>query len=62
MTKTINLLLLMFFLIVGRILGQTDQETIPKIIEKDGRHALLVDGSPFLILGGQAHNSSAWPG
>jgi Domain of unknown function (DUF5597)/Beta-galactosidase len=62
MTKTINLLLLMFFLIVGRILGQTDQETIPKIVEKDGRHALLVDGSPFLILGGQAHNSSAWPG
>ena len=34
---------------------------MPKIIEKDGRHALLVDGSPFLILGGQAHNSSAWP-
>jgi hypothetical protein len=35
---------------------------LPKIIEKDGRHALLVDGKPFLILGGQAHNSSAWPG
>ena len=35
---------------------------IPRIIEKDGRHALLVDGKPFLILGGQAHNSSAWPG
>jgi len=33
-----------------------------KIIEKDGRHALLVDGKPYLILGGQAHNSSAWPG
>ena len=35
---------------------------IPRIIEKDGRHALLVDGKPFLMLGGQAHNSSAWPG
>ena len=34
---------------------------IPTIVEKDGRHALLVDGRPFLILGGQAHNSSAWP-
>lgn len=32
--------------------------TIPKIVEKDGRHALLVDGQPFLMLGGQAHNSS----
>jgi hypothetical protein len=37
-------------------------DMMPKIIEKDGRHALLVDGRPFLILGGQAHNSSAWPG
>lgn len=35
---------------------------MPRIIEKNGRHALLVDGKPFLILGGQAHNSSAWPG
>jgi hypothetical protein len=41
--------------------GQTDL-LIPKIIEKNGRHTLLVDGKPFFILGGQAHNSSAWPG
>ena len=33
----------------------------PKIVQKDGRYALLVDGSPYLILGGQIHNSSAWP-
>jgi len=33
----------------------------PKFIEKDGRWALLVDGQPYLILGGQVHNSSAWP-
>lgn len=42
--------------------AQTSVSTMPKIIEKNGRHALLVDGKPFLILGGQAHNSSAWPG
>jgi beta-galactosidase GanA len=41
---------------------QTNKESMPQIIEKDGRHALLVDGQPFFILGGQAHNSSAWPG
>ena len=35
---------------------------IPRLIEKDGRHALLVDGKPFFILGGQIHNSSGWPG
>jgi hypothetical protein len=46
----------------GNAWGQYGVKTIPKIIEKDGRHALLVDGQPFLMLGGQAHNSSAWPG
>jgi len=34
---------------------------LPRLVEKDGRHALLVDGAPFLILGVQAGNSSAWP-
>jgi hypothetical protein len=33
----------------------------PKLVEKDGRYALFVDGKPYLILGGQIHNSSAWP-
>ena len=33
----------------------------PQIVQKDGRYALLVDGRPYLILGGQIHNSSAWP-
>ena len=41
---------------------QTNMESMPQIIEKDGRHAFLVDGQPFFMLGGQAHNSSAWPG
>jgi len=41
--------------------GQIDA-SIPKLIEKNGKHALLVDGKPFFILGAQAHNSSAWPG
>jgi hypothetical protein len=46
----------------GNIFAQAPAGTMPRIIEKNGRHALLVDGKPFLILGGQAHNSSAWPG
>jgi Domain of unknown function (DUF5597)/Glycosyl hydrolases family 35 len=33
----------------------------PKLVQKDGRFALMVDGRPYLILGGQIHNSSAWP-
>ena len=34
---------------------------IPTLVEKNGRHELLVDGKPYFIFGGQAHNSSAWP-
>src|ERR1035437_10504632 len=33
----------------------------PQLVQKDGRYTLLVEGRPFLILGGQIHNSSAWP-
>ena len=33
----------------------------PRIVHRDGRWALLADGKPYLILGGQIHNSSAWP-
>jgi beta-galactosidase GanA len=34
---------------------------LPRLVSRDGRHALLVDGKPFLILGAQAHNSSNYP-
>lgn len=33
----------------------------PQLVQKDGHYALLVEGRPYLILGGQIHNSSAWP-
>ena len=35
---------------------------IPQVVTKDGRHALLVDGAPFLVLGAQVNNSSNYPG
>ncbi len=35
--------------------------SLPHLVQKDGRHALIVDGEPFLILGAQCNNSSAWP-
>ncbi len=34
------------------------QTPIPQFTSKDGRHALLVDGEPFLVLGAQVNNSS----
>ncbi len=38
------------------------QTPLPKIVSQNGRHALLVDGAPFLMLGIQANNSSNYPG
>jgi len=34
---------------------------IPELVQKDGRHALMVDGAPFVMFGGQAQNSSNYP-
>ena len=35
--------------------------SLPRIVKENGHHALHVDGSPYLILGAQVNNSSAWP-
>jgi hypothetical protein len=48
------------FLFAEKTFSQSSAYGLPKIVEKNGRHALLVDGQPFFILGGQVHNSSAW--
>lgn len=34
---------------------------IPRLVTHNGKHALMVDGEPFLILGAQANNSSNYP-
>jgi len=36
-------------------------QPIPELVTREGRSALLVDGVPFLVLGAQVNNSSAWP-
>jgi hypothetical protein len=56
MKKTFTISFTLFVLTASTAFGQ-----VPKLIERNGRHALLVDGKPFLILGGQGHNSSGWP-
>jgi hypothetical protein len=37
------------------------QTPAPKLVTENGRHALLVDGAPYLVLGAQINNSSGWP-
>ncbi len=34
---------------------------VPEVITRNGHSALMVDGAPFLVLGAQVNNSSAWP-
>lgn len=34
---------------------------VPRIETRNGRHALVVDGAPFLMLGAQVNNSSNYP-
>jgi hypothetical protein len=41
--------------------SRTDGRPLPRIVQEGGRHALFVDGSPYLMLGAQVNNSSAWP-
>ncbi len=41
--------------------AQAEDASLPHLVHGNGRHMLIVDGAPFLILGGQCHNSSAWP-
>jgi hypothetical protein len=45
----------------GAAWAQADNNPLPHLMTREGRHALIVDGKPFLMLGAQSHNSSAWP-
>jgi beta-galactosidase GanA len=48
-------------LVAVTLFAQVKESPIPRLVRKDGRYALFVDGAPFLMLGAQVHNSSAWP-
>jgi hypothetical protein len=41
--------------------AQVKERSLPRLMKKDGRYALLVDDAPYLMLGAQVHNSSDWP-
>ena len=49
-------------LIAALVAIPSSAEEMPRLIQQEGRHAFLLDGRPFLILGAQINNSSAWPG
>jgi beta-galactosidase GanA len=42
-------------------LANAQTAPLPRLVTRDGRHALMVDGRPYLILGAQVNNSSNYP-
>ena len=55
------LVMIAFSVFVLLSFSSAGAEETPKLVQKDGHYAFLVDGKPYLMLGGQIHNSSAWP-
>jgi beta-galactosidase GanA len=48
-------------LLAGLALPAHATGELPRVVTKDGRSALFVDGAPYLMLGVQANNSSNYP-
>jgi hypothetical protein len=60
--KKANFYILVIVIAVSlTFISRSFAEDAPKLVQKDGRYTLMVDGRPYLILGGQIHNSSGWP-
>jgi hypothetical protein len=43
------------------LLALAQAKPIPQLVKSGGKFTLLVDGKPFIILGGQIHNPNAFP-
>src|SRR5262245_8872841 len=58
MMKRSRALLVGAVLLVTATFANAQASPLPQLVERAGKHALFVDGSPFLILGAQTNNSS----
>ena len=54
-------ILLSLLLLACASLAAAQPTPLPRIETRGGRHALMVDGRPFLMLGAQVNNSSNYP-
>ena len=63
-TQKVRLIYALFILVLlspAVSCSSAEEAKMPEIIENSGRYALLVDGEPFFVFGGQSANSSTWP-
>jgi beta-galactosidase GanA len=54
-------LLIAALLAVVPTVAAAQRAPLPRIVNEHGKHALMVDGAPFLMLGAQTNNSSNYP-
>jgi beta-galactosidase GanA len=47
--------------LLASVAAGAQTSSLPRLVSSNGKHALIVDGAPFLMLGAQAHNSSNYP-
>lgn len=59
--RSLRALLIWALLLVAPAVALAQTASLPRVVESGGRHALLVDGAPFLMLGAQTNNSSNYP-
>jgi beta-galactosidase GanA len=59
--RRLALLAISLLLVLAPTLARAQASPLPRLVESAGKHALLVDGRPFLILGAQTNNSSNYP-
>jgi beta-galactosidase GanA len=59
--QSLRMLLVGALLLLGGATAEAQTAPLPRVVESGGRHALLVDGQPFLMLGAQVNNSSNYP-
>lgn len=61
MIKTLNVIRLIGISFLIIFSGFSFANSLPELVSNNNRHALMVDGAPFLILGAQTNNSSNYP-
>jgi hypothetical protein len=61
MRRTPVAILILLAFATAALDAQVKEAPLPRLVKKDGRYALFVDDAPFLMLGAQINNSSAWP-
>ena len=59
--RSLRALLVGALLFVAVSAANAQSAPLPRIVESSGKHVLLVDGAPFLMLGAQTNNSSNYP-